>query len=152
MTIALRRVRPADSGLLLDWVNQPDSLAGKLRTSGPIAREQHEAWFASRLADPETFLWIIESVQRPVGQLRLMKAEGVYEVDIFVVPDQRQSGVARQALAEGLRNLARARKGAQMIRARVKPDNVRSQRLFLRAGFVLVARNSDHLVYDLTTS
>jgi RimJ/RimL family protein N-acetyltransferase len=151
MTIALRKAGPADSGLLLDWVNRPDSLAGKLLTTGPIARERHDAWLAARLADPETFLWIIESDQKPVGQLRLMKTAGAYEVDIYVVSGQRHAGVAREALVDGVRLLSQER-GAQTVRARVKADNASSQRLFERSGFALASRNSDHLVYDLKTS
>jgi RimJ/RimL family protein N-acetyltransferase len=152
MTIALRRATPDDSALLLDWVNRPDSLAGKLLTTGPIDRDRHEAWFAARLADPDTFLWVIESDQKPVGQLRLMHKADAYELDIYVTSSQRSIGVARRALAAGIRALSRERPGGQLVRARVKVGNISSQRLFQRAGFVLSTRSSDHLVYDLITS
>ena len=151
MTVSLRRVSLADSDLLFRWVNEPDALAGKLLTVGLIARGQHEKWFAARLADPETFMWIIQSGRKPVGQLRLMKNNDAYEVDIYVIGEQRGSGIAREALTDGIGMLSRERPGLQTIRARVKPGNERSQRLFDRAGFGLVARHKDHLVYELTT-
>jgi RimJ/RimL family protein N-acetyltransferase len=152
MSVALRKADRPDSGLLFGWVNEPDSLAGKLLTTGPIERERHEAWFAAQLADPETFIWIIESDQKPVGQLRLMNKAEAYEVDIYVARNWRHRGVAQQALTVGIRNFLAEREGSQRVRARVRSDNAPSQRLFERAGFVLAAHNGDHLVYDLTAS
>ena len=147
----LRRAGPGDSLLLFQWVNLPDSLAGKLATQGPIARQTHDAWFAARLADPETFLWIIESDDKPVGQLRLMKKAEAYEVDIYVVPDRRRSGIAQEALKRGIEELKAAR-APQSVRASVKIENLGSQRLFARAGFLLSGRQADHLIYNLIAS
>jgi RimJ/RimL family protein N-acetyltransferase len=146
----LRRAGLGDSLLLFQWVNRPDSLAGKLATQEPIARKTHDAWFAARLADPETFVWIIESDDKPVGQLRLMKKAGAYEVDIYVLPDRRRSGIAQEALKRGIEELKTARTAPQVLRASVKTENVDSQRLFERAGFLLCERHAGHLVYGLT--
>jgi UDP-2,4-diacetamido-2,4,6-trideoxy-beta-L-altropyranose hydrolase len=152
MTIALRRARAGDGELLFDWVNQPDVLSQKLLTRKAIARPDHDKWFTARLADPETLLWIIESDQKAIGQLRLMKQADAYEVDIYVVLAQRRSGVAQRALTLGIEVLFRERGGAQVVRAMVKPDNKGSQKLFARAGFALAEQHADHLVYDLSTS
>lgn len=149
MKVALRKAGPQDCGLLLTWVNEPDSLAAKLLTQVSVEQRAHEAWFAQRLLDSETFIWIIESDQKPIGQLRLTGKAGAYEVDIYVVRDQRHSGFALQALGRGIGELRAMRPEARVVRARVKPDNVSSQRLFERAGFALAEHNDDHLVYDL---
>jgi RimJ/RimL family protein N-acetyltransferase len=149
MTVTIRRATQYDLDLLFNWLNEPDSLAGKLLTTGPIAREQHETWFAARLADPQTLLWIIESDRQPIGQLRLMKKADAYEVDIYVTKARRRAGVAQEALNTGIAMLKHERAGSQIVRALVKPDNTSSQRLFERAGFALAARTGDHLVYEL---
>jgi RimJ/RimL family protein N-acetyltransferase len=150
MTVVLRRADAGDSGIIFQWVNLDDSLAGKLQTKGPIGREEHEQWFAARLADPETFLWIIESKSRPVGQLRLMKCGGVYEVDIYVEAAARRTGVAHAALRLGIADLIKSCEGQATFRALVKRSNIASQRFFQREGFGLSAQHADHLVYDLT--
>ena len=150
MTVSLRRAGPADSELLFSWVNTLDALAGKLLTTEPIPRQQHEEWFAKRLADPETFIWIIESGHRPVGQLRLMKKADAYEVDIYVADAKRRTGVALEALASGLNEFKNERPGSKIVRARVKSENIGSRGLFDRAGFGLVAQKSDHLVFELS--
>jgi RimJ/RimL family protein N-acetyltransferase len=152
MTVALRRADAKDSSFIFQLVNREDSLAGKLRTKRPIGRAEHEQWFAARLVDPETFLWIIESTSRPVGQLRLMKRGGVYEVDIYVEADARRTGVAHAALRLGITDLTKSHEGRATFRALVKRSNIASQRFFEREGFVLSGQHDDHLVYDLTIS
>jgi len=85
----------------------------------------------------------------PVGQLRLTPRDSGYEVDIYVAAHRRHSGVAAQALAQGVTEL-RAKCGAQsIIRARVKHDNIASQHLFEQANFKLAERRDDHFVYIL---
>jgi RimJ/RimL family protein N-acetyltransferase len=152
MTVALRRVSVGDSNLIFQWVNLGDSLAGKLHTKGPIGRQEHERWFAARLADPETFLWIIESDAKPVGQLRLMNRGGVYEIDIYVEAGARRTGVAHEALSLGIAELRKSRDAQTTFRAVVRRSNIASQGFFEREGFDLSGQHADHLVYDLTVS
>lgn len=142
MSIVLRCATEADAERLLEWVNTPDSLAGKLVTSAPIDRPSHLAWLARRLADPETKLWVIEHNHRPIGQLRAERRAGAWEIDIFLDRIARGGGRAQRALLVGLAQLdAKAR-------ARVRPSNTASQRLFERTGFHRVAATSDHIVYE----
>jgi RimJ/RimL family protein N-acetyltransferase len=152
MTVALRRAGAGDSGLIFQWVNLEDSLAAKLQTKGPIGREDHQQWFAARLADPETSLWIIESDAKPVGQLRIMNRGGVYEIDIYVEMGARRTGVAHEALGFGIAELRRSRDARTTFRALIRRSNIASQRFFEREGFDLSGQHADHLVYDLTVS
>lgn len=143
------RLRPAamtDCDLLFDWVNRPDSLAGKLRTTGPIDRATHERWLGARLADPDTRMSIIEDDGTPVGQVRLQRSAEGYEIDIYVVAAARRHGLAREALAQMARTNAAWRAGAPLI-ARVLPANTTSQRLFAAAGYRLADRSETQLVY-----
>jgi RimJ/RimL family protein N-acetyltransferase len=152
MTVALRRASIGDSNLIFQWVNLEDSLAGKLHTKGPIGRQEHEQWFAARLADPETYLWIIESDAKPVGQLRITNRGGVYEIDIYVEMGARRTGVAREALSVGMAELRKSRDTQTTFRALIRRSNIASQRFFEGEGFDLSGQHDDHLVYDLTIS
>jgi len=140
--IELRPATSADADQLLDWVNTPDSLAGKLATSAPIDHPTHLAWLARRLADPETRLWVIECDHLPIGQLRAEWRAGAWEIDIFLAPIARGSGHAGRALFAGLAQLG------NVARARVRHSNVASQRLFERAGFRRTATMPEHIVYE----
>lgn len=132
------RLRPAvaaDVDLLFQWVNRPDCLAGKWRTTGPVPRAGHEAWFAARLADAGTRIAIIEVDGQPAGQARLQAGDdGAYAVDIYVLPEYRRGGVARTALRQAILNLRRERPQA-MVAAEVRAENQPSHRLFRALGF-----------------
>ena len=146
MSVALRPAAAADAGLLLDWVDRPDSLAAKLATSGPIDPASHRVWLADRLARPDCMIWIIERDRVPVGQVRIERKDADFEVDIYVEPAARRRSVAREAVAAALAAHAARFPGAPVL-ARVKRRNVASQGLFARLGFNLVKRAGDHVVY-----
>ena len=146
MRLALRPAAAADAALLLDWVNRPDSLAGKLATAGPIDPSSHRAWLADRLARADCMIWIIERDRAPVGQVRIERKAADFEVDVYVEPGARRRSVAREAVGAALAAHAARFPGVAVL-ARVKPDNLASQRLFARLGFALIARAGDHLVY-----
>jgi len=143
--VALRPATAVDSGLLFDWVNRPDSLAVSLKTGGPVGRDNHEAWFAARLADPDTGIWIAERDDVPVGQVRLQRRGVALEVSIYVDGAARGEGAAARML-----DLARAEAGKRWpgvpLLARVKPDNAASRRLFTRAGYGRMVVARDHII------
>lgn len=148
--ISLRPATFADAKLLFDWVNSPDSLAGKLRTNGKISWADHSNWFEQRLKDPGTSIWIAYDGDAAVGQVRLQQrlAEdpGVFDVDIFVASEARGRGRAKAMLMDAANNLTKRLPGAR-LRACVLHDNKASQELFQSLGYRVVAKEADHLVY-----
>ncbi len=151
----LRPARRSDAELLLGWVNSPDSLAAKLETKGPIAWEAHLNWLEERLADPYTALWIAEREGRPIGQLRLQRrSEGEaapFDVDIYLLREERGQGHARAMLEDAIARVAGKWPGA-MLRALVRKENAASRALFEAAGFRREAGAGDgdgHLVFLL---
>lgn len=148
--IGLRPATSADSELLFAWVNSPSSLAGKLRTNGPIPRDDHRQWLAQRLNDPGTSIWIALDDAAVVGQVRFQRieeaGESFYDVDIFVANDKRGRGRAKAILSAAACELAGREPGAR-LRALVRKENSASQRLFQSLGYRLVANQQDCLVY-----
>jgi len=147
----LRPAREGDGRTLFAWVNNPDSLAAKLRTRTAIAWEDHRRWLAARLADPDTGLWIAEVGGEPAGQVRLQAGAGGMEVDVYVAPSHRGRGLGLTLLGHAA-DEARRRWPGRPLLARVKPDNRASRRLFERAGYELSATAPDHLVYAYAAS
>jgi RimJ/RimL family protein N-acetyltransferase len=151
VTVALRPAAPSDMALLFEWVNRPDSLANKLRTQAPIALARHRAWFAERLADADSAIWIVERAGEPVGQLRLQRKQAHLEVDIYIVAQARRGRLGEAALLRAA-GLAARRWPAVPLLARVKPANRASHRLFLACGYARIADRHDQVVYELRQS
>ncbi len=144
----LRLAGPADARLLFGWVNRPDSLRGKILTTKPIAWPEHERWFAARLADRDTFLYVIERRGEACGQVRLEKCDDrAYEVDIYVIAEARRQGLAAGALARAIEGLCVARPNAT-IRAHIVQGNTASRHLFRRLGFQPAARDETGLTLE----
>lgn len=147
MTARLRQARAEDMHRLFDWVNAPDSLAGKRKTAAPISWPEHETWFRRRLDDASTRLWLIERAGEPVGQIRLSPDDaGRRVVDIYLLPTARGRGLARAALTEALRRAAALWPG-EPVYAEVMAQNAASHRLFRKAGFSVEAVAPTHTLY-----
>jgi RimJ/RimL family protein N-acetyltransferase len=133
--VRLRRVGQADSDLLLEWANDPETRAASFHPA-PIFPVEHRRWLASRLASATTAFWIGEVDGTPVGQIRIeIEPDGTGEIGVSVASDARGSGIGRSLLAAALSEARRTLPVTTFL-ARVRLDNSRSLALFRSAGFV----------------
>ena len=132
--ISIRKATLADELVLLEWVNQYDSLSTKIETKNKILLSKHKKWFLERLNDLGTYIWIILNEKRkPLGQIRFQKKiEKYFDVDIYVESNERRKGIAKKALY-----LAQRETGLKPLRAFVKKNNTNSYKFFLCNGFLL---------------
>ncbi|WP_115719221.1 UDP-2,4-diacetamido-2,4,6-trideoxy-beta-L-altropyranose hydrolase [Gallaecimonas mangrovi] len=92
---------------------------------------EHQAWFHRTLAAKGTKLWCIEQAQLPLGMLRLdWQSDDKAEVSILLSAQARGKGLGLEALIQ-LQRMA----WVTTLVAEVHPDNLASQKLFLKAGF-----------------
>ena len=137
MTDAGTRVRPvsaADRDILLEWANDPTTRSNGF-TPEAISFEDHGRWFARRLADPDTRIWILEGRSGvPVAQVRYERAGGAAEVGISVSRADRGKGHGT-AILIATADLAARELGVRELVALVLPDNLASVRIFEKAGY-----------------
>jgi UDP-2,4-diacetamido-2,4,6-trideoxy-beta-L-altropyranose hydrolase len=133
--LVLREAEAGDARLLFEWVNDPVVRAQSF-TQTTIPWQDHERWFAKRLADARCLLLIAEDAQgRPVGQVRFdLDDDARAIISVAMAPEQRRRGYGAAAIAQACEAL-RTRHGALTVLAYIRQDNVASQRAFSRAGF-----------------
>jgi RimJ/RimL family protein N-acetyltransferase len=137
----LRPAAPGDLDLLREWRNDPATIAASASAAG-VDADEHAAWFAAVLADPDRHLWIAQS-DRPLGQVRFDRTRGyVYEVSVSLDPEARGQGLGRELIAGGSARLF-AETHASSIVARVRPENSASQSAFRAVGFKPVGKAED---------
>ena len=106
--LASVRVRPAtldDARPVLDWANDPVTRSVSF-TQSEILWEDHQPWFARRLADPGCRLLIGENAQgAPVGMVRFDLHEGVATISINIAPAHRGQGLGTDLLLVACRDL-----------------------------------------------
>jgi RimJ/RimL family protein N-acetyltransferase len=140
--VSLRSARDDDRDLLLAWRNEPAVRAAS-RSTGEVTPEEHAAWFARRLADADTRIFVVEHEGEPAGQVRVDRLDGARgEIHIALAESARGRGLAAPALS------AAAQRGARELRldrieANVRAANEPSLRAFTRAGFAEAHRDAD---------
>ncbi|NID10013.1 GNAT family N-acetyltransferase [Fibrivirga algicola] len=125
----------ADVRLYFDWANDPATRQQSFN-SGPIRWENHEAWFARKLADANALLLVFDTDENvSVGQVRFERQpDGEVIIGVSVDHAFRGRGLAWQLIADGCQ-VCQASWGNVPISAYIKPDNQPSIRAFERAGF-----------------
>ena len=132
--IEMRIAGPNDSEKLFQWRNH-SSIRAVSRNAGLIDWQDHQRWFASVLADPEKMLLIGRRAESPVGVVRFDLQNDEAEVSIYLVPDAALFGQGRSLLQSAEQWLLTNYPKIPRIRAHVLGVNVRSQRLFVGAGY-----------------
>jgi UDP-2,4-diacetamido-2,4,6-trideoxy-beta-L-altropyranose hydrolase len=136
----LRPATAADAPLLWDWVNDPATRAAAF-TSAPIGWDEHRDWFGARLASPDTVHYLAEIGGRPIGQIRFDRCGGLAEISLSVAAGHRGQGWAGALIAAGTTTYGTDQPLVE-VQARVKIDNVASQRAFVAADFDQHGRES----------
>lgn len=156
------RLLPAtagDAGEVLDLANDPVVRANSMSTE-PIPLETHSAWLVDRMEHPDTAMTLLAwDAGTLAGQVRFDRAGDEAEISISIAGPFRGLGWSPLLLRRALRIVDEAWPGCTTLVARVRAENVASQRLFKRAGFVLTdptagsfeSTSPQALVYRRTT-
>jgi UDP-2,4-diacetamido-2,4,6-trideoxy-beta-L-altropyranose hydrolase len=131
--VTLRRATEDDSGLLLDWRNDPVAIRFSVSGRG-VAPAEHREWLMGRLADPGTRLWIAEQAGTTVGQVRVDMDAGIGTVSVAVAPSQRGRGLG-SAVLQAMVTAMESEPGVRRLRALAHAENTASIRAFERVGF-----------------
>lgn len=132
--LSLRPARDRDSGDLLRWRNDPQTVRFS-RTPRAVEPQEHQQWWEARRHDAGTRTWIGEIGGLSAGFVRIDVHAAEGEVSIAVDPAHRGAGRGGQLLA-ALDDRLRPDFQVRLLRAVVHEDNEPSLRMFARAGYL----------------
>lgn len=149
--LRLRRAGPEDSERLWLWRNDP--FTRSMATSPiPIAWPDHDRWFTTILANPDTQLLLVERGGVPVAMVRFDRTGSEAAlVSINVAPTARGMRIGREALGMACDRYRATHPGAA-LNADIHVTNAASLRIFTKAGFEMVGMRSDFHQLSLTRS
>lgn len=132
--LQLRLCRETDCQLLFSWANDPEVRQASFHCDA-VAWEGHQRWFAQKLLDPQSVIYIGENQQgRPVGVVRFHLEEDRAILSVSVAPEFRGAGWGRELITLSTQTLTRSC-SSRCVEAFVKPENGASIRLFESSGF-----------------
>lgn len=133
-SVTLQRATAQDARAVWEWNNDPAVRAVSL-VQEAIPWEDHQRWFAGKLADPHARLWIVRHDGQPAGVVRVDRRGDEGVVSIALAGSARGKGLGPLALREAARRYF-GETGDRHLKAYILPDNLPSVRAFAAAGFV----------------
>jgi RimJ/RimL family protein N-acetyltransferase len=129
------RLRPAcedDMIFYYNWANDPEVRKHSFDTT-TITWAMHHAWFASKLHDVKSHLYVLEIATLPVGQIRFDKEADEASIDYSLDTIVRGRGWGSRLVAMGADLMQKIE--SLRLRALVKSRNEVSCSVFLHLGF-----------------
>ncbi len=142
-SLTLRPAAEGDCRFYYTLVNDPDVRRNSIQTA-PIPWDQHQGWFARRLASADSRLWVMTAADLPVGQVRLDRHDGRAHIDYSLDPLVRGRGWGSAIIMLGL--AAFFREHDMPVRAEVKSGNLASRAIFEKLGFRAVPAGQDEMM------
>jgi UDP-2,4-diacetamido-2,4,6-trideoxy-beta-L-altropyranose hydrolase len=130
--LQLRVAEPGDLLLYFGWVNDPEVRKQSVNTD-TIGLKAHKKWFGDRLSDPDSYLFVLQAGDLPVGQVRFDCRDDVASVDYTLDPLVRGRGWGTTLISSGVARLWQSR--PLSICARVRMQNLASRKVFGKLKF-----------------
>ena len=135
LKLTARRAAAEDCALIYNWRTHPAVRAASHDQSDfPFAA--HAAWYTAALADPGRAILILEDAGGVAcACVRFDRLGEAARVSIFADPTRIGGGLGAPGLRAAEAWLVAQWPDVRQIVAEIRPDNVRSQRAFARAGY-----------------
>jgi len=137
--IRLRPAQTQDARLFWRWANDPETRSMSFSSAG-IPWQSHQAWFDSKLRDPDCQLYVgVTAGEKPVGQVRAELRRRVAVISVSVDHRFRGEGYGSDLIRKAVERLLPDTRVGK-LRAFVKPGNRASLGAFEKAGFRTAGR------------
>ena len=118
----------------MEWANDPEARSASFSTD-PISWERHVHWFVEKLNDSgHVFFVLLRFDDEPVGQVRYAIIGREAVISMSIAPKFRGHGYGIQGIRMTVEELFRHR-DIDVVRAQIKPENLKSVKAFTKAGF-----------------
>lgn len=130
----LRLADISDLDMYYEWANDP-VVRNNSFNSAPIPYADHVKWFNKALGSDDVVLYVLMDADTAVGQIRISVTDSVAELSYSIASDFRGMGYGSKIVLLLIDKIRVDRPEIQTIRARVKPDNNASLKVFENQGF-----------------
>ncbi len=147
--IQFRKAEQSDCELLWHWANDPKVRKASFN-SIPISWEDHTQWFAIKLKGSECYIFIAENEKgTPIGQIRFEINNYTASIGYSVQHDYRGLGFGETILREGIQKIVGYMEQPITFQGKVKPENIASQTIFKKVGFLEVNNENYQVWFEL---
>lgn len=131
-----RHANFSDAKILFDWANNRQVRNQSLNNQ-PIRWDTHLDWFWRKLQDELTKIYIYYNYKQPVGNLRLEYVNNYYKISYLIDEAYQGMGFGKRIIEDVIK------KTSVSLKAEVKANNLVSNRIFEKNGFLLQKTNQE---------
>ena len=135
MNVKLRTVKKEDVDILYEWANDPITRKNSF-SEERIEYITHVNWFNSCMDNPNCIQLILEVDESRVGQARLDINAEEAKLSYSIAPSCRLMGYGKILINEVARWINDYMPNIKVILADTKSDNIASQEVLRKSGFV----------------
>lgn len=140
--IILRTAREGDARDMWIWRNHPETRKWSFR-SDEIPLEEHMKWFAARMKDPDSVIFIAEDRQgRKLGQVRFDKQNREATINVGLNPEFFGKGIGNLLIAKATSYFLDTSRDITTVVAEVIEDNIASSKAFAEAGYAVAKEDA----------
>jgi len=139
-----------DMELYFFWANDPNVRKNAF-SCNQIPWDIHQKWFTEKLADRNSFLYVIENNGHAIGQVRFDIIDDKAEIGYSMDKECRGKGYGLNMLNAAIDSFtADMGKHAEVMTlvAKVRENNIPSNKIFTGAGFDNKNKNENIIVYE----
>lgn len=140
-SIKMRKVNRSDCMDLFNWRNDPDTRKNSVLSTDAVPLEDHKKWFASKIKDPSSRLYIGISGKDKVGLMRFDVEGDHVVVTTNINPAYRGMGIGTRIM--GLTTGKTYEEFRKPIIAKIKNDNIASIKMCANNGYIITKRTKD---------
>jgi RimJ/RimL family protein N-acetyltransferase len=135
--VTFRKATLQDNCLVFEWINEPYVRNHSFNPS-PITPEEHNAWYSTRMQDPDCrYFIILDRDSVPAGQVRYDITGTDATISILIGPEHRGRSIATQGMRLTAEEIFKETT-VNRIHAYIKTTNYISCKAFANAGFVFL--------------
>ena len=127
-TAALKDIR-----LFYDWINDSEVRKNSLNKKRYITWDSHKIWFKKKIKNKKTKLYVFNTVNAEVGQVRFEKKNKIITISYSICKNFRGRGLGKTMLSQAIKKY-KPNKGTVLL-SKVKPRNFPSIKAFKSLGF-----------------
>jgi UDP-2,4-diacetamido-2,4,6-trideoxy-beta-L-altropyranose hydrolase len=147
--IHLREAEQLDCELLWKWANSSEVRQASFN-SNPILWEEHTQWFATKLQDNKSYIFIAEDEKENlIGQIRFEINNDTATINYSVQYDYRGLGFGEVILRIGIQKLVDLFEMPITFHGKVRPENIASQKIFMKVGFSKINTKQSQVWFEL---
>jgi len=135
-SLHIRRALKGDSDVYFNWANDKD-VRNNAINANPIQYQKHINWYNKKITDINSFLYIFEQNNKPVGQIRFDKEDCSFTIDYSIDKYYRGLGLGSIIIKQGVEKLLKEliSNSSFMLVAHVKEENIASAKVFEKMNF-----------------